>query len=114
MLTNIAFSQNLTQTVRGNITDTDSKLTLILATVFLPGSDPLIGTITDLDGDFKFENIPIGRITIQFSYLGYEGKTIPNIDVNSGKEVVLKLNMQESAVKMDEVVITANKNKGKH
>ncbi len=38
--------------------------------------------------------------------------TIPNIEVNSGKEVVLDLSMQESALKMDEVVVKANQNKG--
>ena len=112
MLTNIAFSQNLTQTVRGNITDTDSKLPLIFVTVFIPGTDPLIGAVTDLDGNYRLENVPIGRITLQFSYMGYEDKTIPNIEVNSGKEVVLNINMLESAVQLEEVVVSANKNKG--
>nr|NQU93204.1 TonB-dependent receptor [Bacteroidota bacterium] len=112
MFTTLAFNQNLTQTVRGTLIDADSKLPLIFATVMIPGSDPLIGTVSDLDGTFKLVNIPVGRITLQFSYLGYEDKTIPNIEVNSGKEVVLNLNMQESAVKLDEVVIKAYKNKG--
>ena len=58
------------------------------------------------------KNIPIGRIALKISYLGYETKTIPDIEVNSGKEVVLDLSMQESVLKMDEVVVKAYKNKG--
>jgi hypothetical protein len=106
------FSQNLTQTIRGTITDYDNKLPLIGATVLIPGSDPIIGTITDVNGVFRLENIPIGRITLQVSYIGYTTFTVPNIEVNSGKEVVLNLSMQESALKLNEVVITSERKKG--
>jgi hypothetical protein len=109
MFTTLAFSQKLSQTVRGTILDTDSKLPLIGATVIILGTDPLIGAATDVNGKFRLENIPIGRITLQLSYLGYEAKTISDIVVNSGKEVVLDFSMQESAVKLDEVVVRANK-----
>jgi hypothetical protein len=112
MFTTHALSQNLTQTIRGTITDNDSKLPLIGATVIIPGTDPFIGTITDMDGVFRLQNIPIGRISLQLSYIGYETNTVPNIEVNSGKEVVLNLSMQESALKLDEVVIMSNRNKG--
>jgi hypothetical protein len=112
VFTTLAFSQNLTQTVRGTVVDTDSKLPLIGATLLIPGTDPLVGTSTDLNGVFKFENIPLGRIAVKISYLGYETKTISDIVVSSGKEVVLDLTMQESVLKMGEVVIKAQKNKG--
>lgn len=108
----ITFSQNLTQTVRGTVMDTDSKLPLIGVQIVLPGTAPLIGATTDVDGKFRFDNISLGRITLQLSYLGYENKTLPNIVVNSGKEVVLQLSMQESFETLAEVVVIANKNKG--
>jgi hypothetical protein len=47
VFTTLAFSQNLTQTVRGTIIDSDNKLPLIGATVIIIGTDPLIGTATD-------------------------------------------------------------------
>ncbi|MCK4662215.1 MAG: TonB-dependent receptor [Bacteroidales bacterium] len=112
MFTTLAFSQKLTQTVRGTIIDADSKLPIIGATAMILGSDPLVGTATDVNGKFRLENVPIGRITLQLSYLGYESKTIPNIVVNSGKEVVLNLNIQESVVKLDEVVIKPKRKNG--
>ncbi|MDB4286392.1 carboxypeptidase-like regulatory domain-containing protein, partial [bacterium] len=112
LFTPFAFSQGLTQTVRGKIIDTDSQLPLVGVGALIPGTDPLIGTFTDLDGEFRLENVPVGRVTLQLSYLGYEKKTIPNIVVNSGKEVILDLGMQESVLNMHEVVISAYENKG--
>jgi hypothetical protein len=66
-----------------------------------------------MSGSFRFDKIPVGRIDLQLSYLGYERKIIPNIVVNSGKEVVLELDMQESIINMDVVVIKPEKEKGK-
>jgi hypothetical protein len=60
----VVFSQNLTQTVRGTIIDTDSKLPLIGAQIVILGTDPLVGTNTDVDGKFRLENIPLGRIVL--------------------------------------------------
>lgn len=113
------FSQNLSQTVRGTLLDEDSRMPLVGATVILAPSSPpngqegkILGATTDADGHFRLQNVPIGRVSVQLSYLGYENAVVPNIVVNAGKEVVLNLTMQESAVKMSEIVITVDKNKG--
>lgn len=113
LFTTLAFGQDLTQTVRGTILDTDSKLPLIGVAVSIPGTIPLIGTATDENGNFRLENVPTGRISIQLSYLGYESQTIPNLVVDSGKELILKFYMQESIETMDEVVLKAKREKGK-
>ena len=112
LLASIAFSQNLSQTVRGTIIDIDSEAPLIGASVSIIGGESMIGTSTDVNGKFRLENVPVGRINLTLNYLGYEPQTIPNIEVNSGKEVVLKLSMEESTVSLNEVVVTVNKNKG--
>jgi hypothetical protein len=112
LCTTPAFGQKLTQTVRGTITDIDSKLPLIGTNVVITDIEPVIGTISDTNGTFRFGNIPIGRITIRISNLGYETKTVSDIVVNTGKEVILDLSMKESAITMDEVVAMPNQNKG--
>lgn len=112
LFTTMAFGQNMVQTIRGTILDSDSKSPIIGAQVIILGSDPLVGTVTDLDGKFRLENIPLGKVTLQLSYLGYEELTIPNIEVITGKEAVLDLSMQESVLQMNEVVVTATENKG--
>lgn len=106
-----AYGQQMTQTVRGTIKDQDTQVTLIGATIQLIGSNPIIGTITDIDGNFRLEEIPVGRIALKISYLGYEDKVIPNLLVSSAKEVVLQISIIESIEKMAEIVITAKQNK---
>lgn len=102
-------STKLTQTVRGTIIDIDSKLPLIGSVVSITGTNPIIAASTDANGAFKFENIPIGRIALQITYIGYESLNIPEIVVNSGKEVVLDLNMQESVIKLEDVIVSATR-----
>ncbi len=111
MLSGLAFSQKLTQIVRGTILDADSKIPLFGAVVIL-SNDPTIGSVTDINGEFRLEKIPVGRISLRVSSLGYEGKTVADIEVNSGKESVLNIAMQESVSKLKEVVIEGYKNKG--
>jgi len=102
----------LKQTVRGTICDNDTKLPLIGAIVVVLGSDPLVGATTDVDGGFRFENIPVGRIDLQLTYMGYYEAFVPNIEVNSGKEVVLRLEMREQMLKLNEVTITSGLKRG--
>jgi len=41
------------------------------------------------------------------SYLGYEGVTIPNIELSAGKEVYLEIGIEESIEQLNEIVISA-------
>lgn len=107
------FAQELTQTIRGNVTDKISKTPLPGATVMVVGSDPLIGTTTDPDGNFKLEKVQVGNHTLKVSFIGYKEVAIPNVIVNSGKQVVLNIPIEEDIVKMDEVVIRATLEKNK-
>ncbi len=102
-------SQSLTQTIRGEIYDQDSRIPLIGATVIVLGTDPILGASTDIDGRFVIDKVPVGRQDIQVKYLGYEPKTVAQIDVGSGKQVVLKIEMIESTTDLKEVVIKAKK-----
>ncbi|MFY0600961.1 MAG: TonB-dependent receptor [Cyclobacteriaceae bacterium] len=104
-------AQEMTQTIRGTLVDLDSQSPLIGATVQIIDSDPLLGAITDINGEFRIENVSVGRVSLLITYIGYEEKVIPNILVNAAKEVVLNIPLQESFEKLDEVVVTAKKNK---
>lgn len=105
------FSQKLTQTLRGTVLDADSRLPLVGAQVVL-FTEPRMGATTDADGNFRVKDVPIGRLDVRATYLGYEDLALSNIVVNSGKEVVLNLEMRESVQKIAEVTITANSGKG--
>jgi hypothetical protein len=111
LATSLSFSQQMTQTVRGQILDQDAKSPLIGATVQVVGTDPILGAVTDLDGNFRITNVPVGRASLFVTYIGYEDRVIPNIQVNSAKEVLLNIDLVESIDKLDEVVVTAKKDK---
>ena len=108
----LIYAQNLIQTLRGTIVDEDNKSPLIGASVSLTFNSITKGTVTNEKGEFRFDNVPVGRADIEVRYLGYEEKKSPNVQISTGKEVVLKLEMKESLLKIQEVVISGQKKKG--
>lgn len=113
LASHIAFCQNLTQTIRGTVIDQDSRIPLVGATVVVVGTDPLKGTVTDINGDFRLEQVPVGRHALRITFVGYEEVTIPEILVGSAKEVVLNIELVEALTQLKEVVISAGMDKGK-
>jgi hypothetical protein len=105
------FGQQLTQTVRGSITDKITGEALIGAVVVLMDSDPAIGTATDVDGVFKLQSVPVGRITLYAQMLGYKPVSLQDVLVNSGKELVLQIAMEEDLNQIAEVNVTDEKDK---
>jgi hypothetical protein len=105
----VADGQGLTQTVRGRIIDHQSQAPLAGATVVLMGSEPARGAATGTDGWFRLKEVPVGRISLQVSYVGYETRTVRNLLVKSGKELVLTIRLQESVQELSEVVVKAGR-----
>lgn len=102
------FSQeNLKQTLRGIVVDRETQIPLPGVNIILPDTDPQQGTISDEKGYFRFEKVNIGRQTIQASYVGYKTQVIDNIVINSAKEKIIKIELDESVTEIDEVVIKA-------
>jgi hypothetical protein len=112
LMTTVTRAQVNTQTVRGTVVDSDTHEPLIGATVMVPGSDPLIGASTDLDGRFTLNNVPAGRIDLQVRMVGYEEQRLTNLLVNSAKELVLDIRMQEALVQLNEAVVSGRKGHG--
>jgi hypothetical protein len=98
-------SAQSSQTVRGKITDAASKAPVVGATVVVIGSNPLIGTTTDTEGNFRLTKVNLGRVALKITYLGYEDIFAKDIIVNAGKEVVLDFPMTESLTNLNEVTV---------
>jgi len=109
----LAQQNNYTQTIRGRVVDKVSQSPLPGATVLIPDTDPLIGTTTDVNGNFRLGNISVGRVNLKFSFMGYEPVTLQNLLITSGKEQVLKIEMEEKVMTAREVVISAKAEKDK-
>lgn len=106
-----ATENNITQTVRGRVLDLDTKSPLIGASIFIMNSQPPLGAVTDVKGEFRIDNVPVGRYSLKISYMGYEEKTMPNQLVTSAKEMVLTIELQESVIKGEDLIISATKHK---
>ncbi|MGB0431713.1 MAG: TonB-dependent receptor, partial [Bacteroidia bacterium] len=103
--------QNLTQTIRGKIVDVDTKSPLLGVNVIVIGSNPFIGASTNINGNFRLDNVPIGRVDLKLTIMGYEEKIMPNLLLRSAKEMVLNVEITESVTQINEVEITAKKHK---
>ncbi len=104
-------AQELTQSIKGTVIDEDSQMPIIGATIVVLDSDPILGASTDLDGNFRIENVPVGRVTLQLTYIGYEPRTIANVDVTSGKEVYMDLTIVEDVKMLETFEVNAYSDK---
>ena len=87
-------SQNatITQTVRGTITDREANSPLFGVNVAIYVGDKLIGgSSTDEHGSFRVENVPVGRINLSATYVGYNKVMIPNTPITAAKEAILNI-----------------------
>src|SRR5688500_17245085 len=99
-----AQEQAMSQTVRGMITDAESKQPLVGVAVVLV-SNSAVSTITDDRGYYLLEGVPLGRQSFQFSYMGYSPKTVSEVMISSGKETELNISLTENIQRLKEVSI---------
>ena len=84
---------------------------LVGATIRVVEADPPQGTITDMDGYFLLNNVKTGRVCIEVSFIGYFSQTFNNLSLTSGKELILNVELEEQILEVEEVKITAFKDK---
>ncbi len=106
------------QTVRGRITDKVTSAPLPAVTIIVnnisdvsdttDNSNKLV-TCSDANGDFIIKNVPVGRNSFLFSFIGYEPVLMKNITVNSGKELFLNVEMTENTTLLDAVTVKGYK-----
>lgn len=101
-----------TQKVRGRVVDAESKQPLAGVLVITKSNNQLNG-MTDGDGYFTINNVPVGRQSFLFQYMGFEPATVTEVMVTTGKELELNMSLTESLNKMKEVTVSATKEEGK-
>ncbi len=94
-----AFAQ--TGVIKGIILDKQSESPLEGATVELLNAEVATGVISDFDGRFTLEDVPIGRQALRISFIGFESSTIPNLEVTTGKDVFITVSLLESFNALD-------------
>ena len=98
-----ALAQVPVQQIRGSVRDAQTRETLPGANVVLVGESR--GTITNEEGRFLLEDVPVGRYNLQVSYVGYKPEILPELLVTSGSALVLEVSLEPSLSDIGEVVI---------
>lgn len=109
----IVNAQEFTQIIRGQVVDAESQSPVAFASFAVVTTNLPMSTVTDENGYFRIEKVPIGRHNFQVSCVGYETQLISEIMVSSGKEIVLSIKVKEQITKLEEVSVKAYTKKDK-
>jgi outer membrane receptor for ferrienterochelin and colicins len=90
----------------GHVLDESTGEHLPYVNVQVKGTD--IGTVTDETGHYFLRDLPIGKQTIVFSYVGYETLELPVVLVED-QTIELKATIREISQQLNAVVVTANR-----
>ena len=101
----------LTQNIRGTVTDQLLQTPIAGATVVITGTDKKV--VADSLGNFRIPNVAAGTYTLLITHINYTDAVASNIVVNTGKEVVLTIAMETKVRTEKTVVITANSKKNR-
>jgi TonB-dependent receptor len=91
-------------TIKGVVTDSLSHDPLVGANVFLVGT--ALGAAVDIEGNYVIADVPAGKHTVRFSYVGYKSKEI-TINIKSNSTVSLNMQLVPAAVIGKEVIVSA-------
>lgn len=92
-------------TLTGLVVDAATREPLPGANVLLVGTT--IGAATDLSGQFRIVNIPVGTYSVQASVLGYQTIIRTDVVVSTGKPQRLEFDLAEATIELGEITVTA-------
>ncbi|MBO7133145.1 MAG: TonB-dependent receptor [Bacteroidales bacterium] len=91
----------------GHVVDKKTGEHLPYINIMVKGTS--IGTATDATGHFHLNNLPTGKLTIIAQSIGYMSQE-KIVDVEKGKMIELNFEIEEDAIMLNDVVVSANKN----
>lgn len=106
----MSFSGHSQNIIIGRVTDAETGRPLRGAEVFLLEQHK--GAITDERGEYKLENLPNGKLKIQYSYLGY--KTIIKTIFLYKEGLHIDISLQQTVIHTQEVVVSGGTYSSQH
>ncbi len=107
ILSSAFVNAQVTQTLRGVVTDRQSGITMPGVAIYIEGTSPLIGTTTNEKGEYILSKIPIGRHSVVAQFVGYQTVKRPNVLLGAGKQVELNFSLVEEPLSIEGVTIKA-------
>lgn len=92
--------------IYGHVTRTGSEEHLPYINIIIKGTT--IGTSTDASGHYFLKNLPEGDFVVEASAIGY-GKSSKRVTLSSGATVELNFEIDEEAISLDGVVVSASR-----
>ncbi|MES2518572.1 MAG: TonB-dependent receptor [Bacteroidota bacterium] len=68
------------------------------------------GTVADIQGNYRIENIKMGSHTVQVSFVGLEAQN-KKVVIEAGKETIIDFTLTEDSQQLKEVVVVSNPSK---
>ena len=93
--------------IRGRVNDEQTNAPIPFASIVLQGSS--IGTTSDFDGNFELTQVPPGLRNIQLSFVGYEPKTVFEIEVTPARPAVVNVSLKPSAIEIEEAEVVGSR-----
>ncbi len=93
--------------IYGHIINASNNEHLPYASIAVKGTT--IGCSSDATGHYYLKNLPVGRHTIVVTLLGFETIEQP-IEAVAGKNIEMNFTLEEQAMSLDEVVVSATRN----
>lgn len=95
--------------IQGTVTDSNGN-PLGGTSVFLPEQNK--GTVCAVNGEYRIENLPAGKVKIQFSHIGFNTEIKTAILRNGSNE--LNISLSDAVIESQEVVITGGSVSSQH
>ncbi len=89
--------------ITGTVERADTGQPLDAVQVVVVGTE--IGTLTDSDGSFRITGVPPGEQEVSAQLVGYSSQT-QTVSVQSGQAATVEFELQQSAVELEQIVVT--------
>ncbi len=98
-----ALAQQTGGTIQGTVTAAATQLPLGSVQVYIPATG--IGSLTNREGQFTLTNVPAGEHVVRVQSLGYTSAQ-QSVTVASGQAATANFALEETAVALDEIIVT--------
>jgi|GEM_PF-6229870 len=105
VVNNVISGQTYYQRLSGRIVDSESRSAIAGAAVEILSYNEKKLTISDSSGRFSL-SLPAGRHSLKVSCMGYQSVQIKDILIITGKESFIIVEMTESLLKIDEIIVS--------
>jgi len=102
----ITLTSAWSQTIRGRIRDSKTGEPMTGATIILKNTH--YTTTVGFDGTFTFRHIPPGKYMLLATNIGYQNSKETEVDLSSGYEKIVTIDLASSASMLEEVQVTTS------